>query len=286
MELLRFADVAGFMGAAEAFLAAREAEHNLMLGLCAQLRAGRHSYATPFYLAVVARAGAPLAAALRTPPHDLILSRVDDLAALPLLVDDLSATYPQGLSGVLGPREEAGALAAQWAARHRLVPRRAMAERVHSLESVTPPRGVPGAPRPAVEGDRALLVAWTLAFHVDALQPIEEERAADLVASGLPEGPVRGIRVWEDEGRPVSMAIWTGPTPTGVRIGGVYTPPERRGRGYASACVAALSQELLDRGRRRVFLFTDLKNPVSNRIYARIGYRPAGDVDRWRFERA
>ena len=62
-----------------------------------------------------------------------------------------------------------------------------------------------------------------------------------------------------------------------VRIGPVYTPPERRGRGYASAATAALSQRLLDAGAEEVLLYTDLANPVSNSIYQRIGYRPVED---------
>jgi predicted GNAT family acetyltransferase len=83
--------------------------------------------------------------------------------------------------------------------------------------------------------------------------------------------------------RPVSLAGYGGPTRHGIRIGPVYTPPAERRRGYASACVAALSQQLLDRGRRFCFLFTDLANPTSNHIYQQIGYRPVSDVDEYRF---
>jgi hypothetical protein len=64
----------------------------------------------------------------------------------------------------------------------------------------------------------------------------------------------------------------------------VYTPPELRGRGYASACVAAASQEHLDAGRRWCFLFTDVENPTSNRIYQTIGYRPIRDVRVFHFD--
>jgi hypothetical protein len=64
----------------------------------------------------------------------------------------------------------------------------------------------------------------------------------------------------------------------------VYTPPEFRGRGYASNLVAHLSQELLDEGRKFCFLFTDLANPVSNSIYQKIGYRPVSDSERWEFD--
>jgi predicted GNAT family acetyltransferase len=65
----------------------------------------------------------------------------------------------------------------------------------------------------------------------------------------------------------------------------VYTPPELRGRGYASALTAALTEQLLQR-RRFCYLYTDLANPTSNSIYRRIGYRPVTDITLWRFAEA
>ncbi len=93
----------------------------------------------------------------------------------------------------------------------------------------------------------------------------------------------RGLGVWEDEGRVVSYAGFGGRTPHGVRVDPVYTPPEQRGRGYASACTAALSQYLLERGHQRCFLHPDLASATANKIYQAIGYRPVGDVLEIRF---
>jgi predicted GNAT family acetyltransferase len=62
-----------------------------------------------------------------------------------------------------------------------------------------------------------------------------------------------------------------------VRIGPVYTPPEFRGAGYASAVTAELSLRALEAGAAEVLLYTDLDNPVSNSIYQRIGYRAVED---------
>jgi hypothetical protein len=85
------------------------------------------------------------------------------------------------------------------------------------------------------------------------------------------------VFVWDD-GRPVSMAAWAGRTGRGVRVNFVYTPPEYRRRGFASACVADLTQHLLAEGHAFCCLFTDLANPTSNSIYQKIGYRPVCDV--------
>ena len=85
--------------------------------------------------------------------------------------------------------------------------------------------------------------------------------------------------------RPVSLAGFGSLTPNGIRIGSVYTPPEHRNRGYGTAVTAAVSQLLLERGHRFCFLYTDLANPTSNAISARIGYEPVCDSRELAFAR-
>jgi predicted GNAT family acetyltransferase len=79
------------------------------------------------------------------------------------------------------------------------------------------------------------------------------------------------------------MAGFGGKTPSGMRVSWVYTPPEQRGHGYASALVAALTEQLLAAGNRCCFLYTDLANPTSNGIYQRIGYQPVCDAGHYTF---
>ena len=111
------------------------------------------------------------------------------------------------------------------------------------------------------------------AFGVEVLEENDPGRteARAMVEHRL-GGDDGGFLLWEDGGEIVSVSGWGGPTPNGIRVGPVYTPPEARGRGYATALVAELSQTLLDGGRTFVFLYTDLANPTSNAIYERIGY--------------
>ena len=138
-----------------------------------------------------------------------------------------------------------------------------------------PARPAPGRLRPARESEAGTLTPWV----GDMLSLIGDSReAADLTRERIRGG---NLFVWEDGG-PVSMAGWTGKTPNGVRVNFVYTPAPRRGRGYATAAVAALSQHLLDQGNRYVCLYTDLANPTSNAIYHRIGYRPIRDASLYR----
>jgi predicted GNAT family acetyltransferase len=67
-----------------------------------------------------------------------------------------------------------------------------------------------------------------------------------------------------------------------TRIGPVWTPPERRRRGYAAAATAELAGRL--RARGEVVLFADRANPTSTGVYRRIGFRPVAEWDDWVLE--
>jgi predicted GNAT family acetyltransferase len=116
-----------------------------------------------------------------------------------------------------------------------------------------------------------VLIDWFTAFAEEALgEDATVEDPARFIDHRLTAEDA-GVVLWEDEAI-VSLASFGNPTPNGIRIGPVYTPPEYRRRGYASALVAELSERLLET-RRFCFLFTDLANPTANRIYEQIGYR-------------
>lgn len=279
MELTRFNEANEFYRRAERFLLAHEAEHNLLLGLCTTLMRHLERVEQRPYLATVEAGGATVGAAIRTPPHNLVLSLMPAGAVAPI-AEDVRRQYAT-LPGVLAPTGVSRAFVEHWQRLSGQSYRKAVAERIYRLEAVTPVSGVPGAIRRATEADRDLLVAWLAAFYEEALGQTDR-RQAERTADARLTTETAGMYLWED-GRPVSMAGYSGPTPNGIRVAPVYTPPALRGRGYASACVAALSRLLLDGGRRSCFLFTDRSNPTSNRIYQAIGYRPVCDVDEYRF---
>lgn len=281
MDVHPFADPAAFYDRAAPFLMADEAAHILPLGIAGSLvRHPPDSAARP-YLAVVEEGGAVVAAALMTPPHNLVLSRVADPAALDALVADL---LDAGLRppGVHAPAPTSQRFAARWCAATGQTNRHAMAQRIYALERVIPPAGVPGELRPVTAAERDLAVAWVIAFNAEAETAPDPAQAIRMVDRRMTD-PADALSLWWHDGRPVALVGGAGPTPGGIRIGPVYTPPEQRRRGYASAATAALSQRLLDGGRRRCFLFADLANPTANRIYQAIGYRPVCDVDEYRF---
>ena len=280
MELTTFADVEAFLAVAGDFLGAREAEHNLIFGISSYVRDKPDTFGDrPPYFAAVMSGHRVVAAALRTPPYNLVLSEVDDTAAMDLLVAD---RRDDDLPGVLGPVEHARAFAERWGAARACTWRLHLSERIFSLRTVIPAPPVPGRLRTATPRDRDLVAAWLRDFTQEALGEADPDAGAGLTDRWL-EGRGRTLYLWED-GETVSLCGVGGATPNGIRIGPVYTPPSARRRGYASVLVAEASQLQLDAGRRFCFLFTDLANPTSNHIYQTIGYEPVRDVDEYRFE--
>ena len=280
-EVRRFHSAKEFLTHAGAYLSTREAEHNLLLGLAGVLTARPNLYGSTPYFAAVQREGNVVAAALRTPPHNLVLSEVAEPAAVEALANDAVDAFGE-LPGVLGPKQASLRFAELWSQATGRSAQRATAERIFRAEAVRAPGGVPGSMRRAAVGDRSLLVEWLAAFQDEAMAGRAFRPAEDAVEDYLTRGDGGGLYLWED-GRPVSLAGCGSPTPNGVRIGPVFTPRAHRGRGYASALTAQLTSLQLSSGRRFCFLFTDLANPTSNRIYQRIGYEPVSDVDEYRF---
>jgi predicted GNAT family acetyltransferase len=282
LALRRYDDVRAFLDAAEPFLVAREAEHNLLLGVTGTLRDHPELYPEPAYLAIASDGGRVVAVAIRTPPWNVVLSETDEPAAADLFVADLAATDPR-LRGVTGPTTLAKGFTAGWTSATGRTATLEIAERIFRLERVRPPRAVPGSWRIAGDADRTLLAAWLDAFMIEAVPTSPRPDDLDELAERWVRRVGRTAYLWEVDGRAVSFVGAGSPTPNGVRIGPVYTPPELRRRGYASALTAAASEAELATGRRFCFLFTDLANPTSNHIYQDIGYVPVIDVDVYRF---
>ena len=183
MRATRVDGAEGFLARAGPFLCAREAEHNLALGLLGRLRVDPRLYAFDPTFVVAEDAGLVVGCLLRTPPDGVVLSRFESLEA----VDAIAETDPDG--------------------------------------------------------------AWLL---------------------------------WDDGG-PVSLAAYGSPTPIGTRVGPMYTPPELRGRGYATSVVVELTEERLATGLAFCFRCADLANPTSTAIYVSIGYEPVADQNQWSF---
>jgi predicted GNAT family acetyltransferase len=286
----RIDDPRAFLERAGSYLEPHEAANSLPFGISDTLIRSPQYFPT-HYLALVQQDDRALLVSLMTPPNNLILAYVPDAEALgerldqalDLLARDVHTSYPE-LPGVMGQTGVAERFARRWQALSGQPYDVRFRERAFRLSAVRPMSPPPGALVWATPADRDLLVRWTLDFAIEALGDgdlAEAERTVD-ARLGQDDLQARGLCLWVD-GAPVALAGYTGPTPHGIRVGPVYTPPDRRDKGYASALVAQMSQLLLDGGRSFCFLFTNLANPTANHIYEEIGYEPVVDMDVYRF---
>lgn len=289
MELKTFSAAADFLAATRPALEAAEAANSLIYGLALTLERSPERYARPPYhwppfLAAVFDASGLALAALQTPPFNLLVAPPGPAGSGACqVVASRLLQFGGGwhIPGVLGPAQPALAFAETWAAMAGVSFQIISTQRLYELRQVVLPPQPPGAMRQAVEADVEQVAAWILAFQLEAMP---REAGALEQARWQAEARIEAgeFFVWDDSG-PVAMAAKSRPTPNGCSIGPVYTPPERRTCGYATALTAALSRRLLEGGKRFVTLFTDLANPTSNSIYQKIGYRPVCDFSEYMF---
>ncbi len=235
------------------------------------------AFPTPPDLFMVESSGQIQATGTRTPPYNLVLSKVLDRQAMDIIAEYFHQS-PTPLPGINSFVPEAQAFTQSWQAHTGQASTLNMELRIHQLTQVQRPSQVQGFLRVASRRDRKQLLHWSEAFSLETFGDLEAdiERILDLQLKR------QNLYVWCDR-QIVSMVAGRLSQPGGGRIGPVYTPPEFRRQGYASACVAAVSQRLLNRDAHRCCLFTDITNPTSNHIYKTIGYEPVCDWHDYRF---
>jgi predicted GNAT family acetyltransferase len=257
------------------FLAQNEAEHNLILSLTNMALKRRQAGGSPdIRFVTLWNDDGLVIAAVQTPPHNLILSRAAQpgLEALADVLAGQSYVFP----GIVGPSDVAAAFAEEWTRRTGRSFKGYMDQIIYSLTKVIPPaRQAAGKMRMAQPDETAVIAGWIENFARDALpktehltRPQAEKKAVEMIAEGR-------VYVWDAGGKPVCQAVASG-TASVARVNMVYTPPAERGKGYASALVAMLSQKQLDAGCKMCCLYADARNTVSNSIYRKIGYEFVG----------
>ncbi len=280
MNVEHFRSAEEFLEHTRAALELNEAANSLMLGICGVLVEHPNRYRDTPCLKTVTDEGGLVLAALMTPPHNLVVyhHRGDLGKGAEILVESVLRDGWQ-VPGIMGPVETAAVVADAWTAHTGCRSRLAQRLRAYELRQVTIPPPQRGRLRRATEGDLDLVAEWYCAFQQEIHGRADQEEAQR--AAGI-RTEARDVFLWEDGGV-VSIAMQNRPTRHGISVGLVYTPPELRGRGYATACVSGLSRLLLASGWEFCALFADLDNPVSNGIYLRIGYKPVCDFHEIRF---
>ncbi len=132
--------------------------------------------------------------------------------------------------------------------------------------------------RHPTESELELLADWRVRFAVEALGATD--------GPDLRQASTDDVRLQHDRGTdwlllagaaPVSYSVFNAMLPDIVQIGGVWTAPEFRGRGYARSVVAGSLLSARKQGIERAVLFADPTNEGARRAYLFLGFRIVGD---------
>jgi predicted GNAT family acetyltransferase len=184
------------------------------------------------------------------------------------LVGEALRLSGRALKGLIGPLEQVRAVPVEG------TPKRPEAELLFTLDTAelsAPP--LSGSVRRAEAGDLEQLYDWRYHYVVELLEPVTEATRT-VVADGVRHACARGdLFVLELEGRLVATTAFNARLPEIVQIGGVYTPPKLRRRGFARAAVAG---SLMLTPVPKAVLFTAENNLAAQRAYRALGFREVG----------
>lgn len=282
MELRTFTDPSEYLGYVQDFLEQNEALHSLPLGLLVRLVKNQKNgeELEKVLLGTIEEAGRITLCFIQTPPHNLILAGEQvSHETLDFAVKKLHQDYL--FPGVLGEKTIVEYFSKRYCELTSCKRNLKMNQRIYRLDTVIPPKRVGGKLRKIRNEDFTLLKEWVYLFSCAMGEPFSDEDSHERAQQFIDE---KSAVLWEVDGEVVSMANESRPTMRGTTVNFVFTPPEHERKGYASACVAAFSQYLLDKGNRYCCLYTDLSNPTSNSIYMKMGYKPVGDSIVYSFE--
>ena len=232
-----------------------QAKYNLLLGIL-----NRKSPDTKYW-----SLGEGAACAIQTPPRFIVLGELsrEQTSDLAQIIKDLE------FWGCIGDSSTTNLFVEEMAkigVHHELE----MPQRIYLLDQKPIYPNTPGKGAKAQESDLEIFLDWFTAFQKEAV-PNERPFSREQSIQTFQRCPVY---FWKVKGIPVAMAARNRETKNGSNISWVYTPPELRGRGYGGAATAFACENAFQEGKQSCFLYTDLRNPISNRVYQKIGFKP------------
>ncbi|CAF1258996.1 unnamed protein product [Adineta steineri] len=130
----------------------------------------------------------------------------------------------------------------------------------------------------ATTQDLPILTVWLKNFQIDAgLLPLKPDEEIQAVTEDKITKKTLYKLVLNGDQQPVSMLAIVRETEKFAVISWVYTPPDSRSKGFATTAVYKLTELIHNTYRKQCILFTDKSNPVSNKMYQNIGYRPIAE---------
>jgi uncharacterized protein len=198
----------------------------------------------------------------------------------------VAACIPPGkpVNGLLGPWDqvEAAVSALDLGARKPLMD---MPEVLYALdlERLETPESLDAGTvryRGAVSTDLDMLAKWRAAYSIEALFARDDvellQRARDDVSNAIASGDMFVLELAAEAGHLIAMAAYNANLTDIVQIGGVWTPPDLRGKGYGRAVTAGALLAARDTGVSKSVLFTPISNVPAQKAYEALGFEAVG----------
>ena len=274
MNFQRYENVDAFAKIVTPFLEENEDKFSLFLGVLKGIKAG--AYENP-YMATIEENGQLLAIFQMTPPHPLNIIFVDEIqisTCIDICITELTK-YAVPVASIISVKEWAVLFAQKWQEKTDGNYSLMMDQGLYRLDQVEESLEMsPGKWRYATISDAQLIEKWCSQFEQDTGLSVTAPEEIKKRVKNMLDG--KEVFFWEDQGEVVSMMKKSRPTTNGITVSLVFTPAEKRKKGYGRTLVATVSRELLKEFEFCV-LYTDMLNPTSNKIYQEIGYQKLVD---------
>ncbi|PKJ55343.1 GNAT family N-acetyltransferase [Bacillus sp. SN10] len=263
IQLHVYEEVVNFKKEVISFLEKNEQENNLILGVLQMVQ-------QPIFMGVAKQEEEVAVVFLQTEEKKQIIVATSEVMGVDIkeLAKELTKVYPD-IPGLIGNKKVVQRLAEEIAVLENKKTAVAMEQGIYELKQVKKKWTEEGIFREINSDELPVIEKWIYQFCEDVNLPTTKEEAEQTAHTLITNHRLFGLEI---DGKLVSVAAKTRPTKNNITINFVYTPKEERKKGYASNCVAALSQRMLDEGYKTTTLYTDLANPTSNKIYQEIGY--------------
>lgn len=274
MNFQRYENVDAFAKIVTPFLEENEDKFSLFLGVLKGIKAG--AYENP-YMATIEENGKLLAIFQMTPPHPLNIIFVDEnqiSTCIDLCISELTK-HAVPVESIISVKEWAVLFAQKWQEKTDGNFSLMMDQGLYRLDQVEESLEMsPGKWRYAAISDAQLIEKWYSQFEQDTGLSVTAPKEIKKRVKNMLDG--KEVFFWEDQGEVVSMMKKSRPTTNGITVSLVFTPAEKRKKGYGRTLVATVSRELLKEFEFCV-LYTDMLSPTSNKIYQEIGYQKLVD---------
>ncbi len=271
LKLVTYKDAEHFLSRCEGWLLERSDIHNPMYSSATLISRESPVFTGPYWFAAIEDDdGNIVGCGHHNLPDGLCLSEIPES-----MLDAVHRSFVDAVGvphRIMAPQITARWLAERFSDTSKVSRRFQARWHTYRLDNlIWPGKDVPGQLRKGRAGEEDLIAEWGRAYGDEQPAPVD---VSDYMLRKLSEGD---LYVWDNIGAKTILSL-AGRAGKGIRISGVYTPPEFRGSGYASAAVAALSHAKLSNGRDFVVLNVTDGNPAEE-LYQQLGYRLIGSSD-------